>query len=164
MKQNVNVNVSSGGGSGGSGASAPHPFLAASKSSRGEDVLLQKLTDLLAVNKSNISTPKPDMVESSINTNPMTNQVAANTNEMGTNTSNPVGNNIGTNTSTTTDEIGTNTFNEMIDSSKQIDNKFNNLFEPSENIKVERKPNIDNTSLLDNVLGYYAGDNLYAGV
>ena len=54
VKQNVNVNVSSGGGSGGSGASAPHPFLAASKSSRGKDVLLQELTDLLAVNKSNI--------------------------------------------------------------------------------------------------------------
>ena len=133
VKQNVNVNVSSGGGS------APHPFLSASKSSRGEDVLLQKLTDLLAVNKSNIPTPKRVMVESSINTNPMTNEMATNTIPI-------------INASPTTDEIGTNTFNEMIDSSTQIDNKFNNLFEPSENIKVERKPNIDNTSLLDNVL------------
>ena len=84
------------------------------------------------------------MVESSINTNPMTNEMATNTI--------PIINEMGINTNPTTDEIGTNTFNEMIDSSTQIDNKFNNLFEPSENIKIERKPNIDNTSLLDNVL------------
>jgi hypothetical protein len=40
----------------------------------------------------------------------------------------------------------------MIDANNQIDGKFNSLFEPSSNIKVETKPNIDNTSLLDNVL------------
>ena len=50
VKQHVNVNVSTSGGSGGSGAT-PHPFLAASNDRRGEDILLQKLTDLLSVNK-----------------------------------------------------------------------------------------------------------------
>jgi hypothetical protein len=63
VKQNVNVNVSSGGGSGGSGA-MPHPFLAASNDRRGEDVLLQKLTDLLSVNKNITQPSKPAMIDS----------------------------------------------------------------------------------------------------
>jgi hypothetical protein len=142
VKQNVNVNVSSGGGSGGSGA-MPHPYLRASNDRRGEDVLLQKLTDLLSVNK-NISEPsKLAMVDSS----------TSSFNDIGTNTDIPT-NNFTPSFSEipSTDEIGTNTFNEMINASTQIDDKFNNLFEPSENIKVETKPNIDNQSLLDNVL------------
>ena len=42
---------------------------------------------------------------------------------------NSIGNDIGINASPTTDEIGTNTFNEMKNASTQMDNKFNNLFE-----------------------------------
>jgi len=142
VKQNVNIHVSSGGGSGGSGA-LPNPFLAASNDRRGEDVLLQKLTDLLSVNKKIAEPSKPAMIDSS----------TSSFNDIGTNTD------IQTNNFTpsfseipSTDEIETDTFNEMINASTQIDNKFNNLFEPSENIKVETKPNIDNQSLLDNVL------------
>ena len=142
VKQNVNVNVSSGGGSGGSGA-MPHLFLAASNDRRGEDVLLQKLTDLLSLNK-NITRPsKPAMIDSSTSS---FNDIGINT-DIPTNSFTPSFSEI-----PSTDEIGTNTFNEMINASTQIDDKFNNLFEPSESIKVETKPNIDNQSLLDNVL------------
>ena len=35
----------------------------------------------------------------------------------------------------------------MKNASTKIDDKFNNLFEPSENIMVETKPNTDNTNL-----------------
>ena len=150
VKQNVNVNVTSAGGGGGV-SSIPHPFLTESKGSRGEDVLLQKLTDLLSVNKINVPISQP------FNTIPITNEIGTNTNtydvsNIGTNTNPYDVSNIGTNTNHMTDEIGTNTFNEMIDATTQIDNKFNNLFEPSENIKIERKQNIDNNSLLDNFL------------
>jgi len=138
VKQHVNVNVTSGGGGGGS--SAPHPFLNSSRDTRGEDVLLQKLTDLIITNKSN----KPIMTDSSTATfNP--------TNEIGIATFNPT-NEIGTSTFNPTNEIGTSTFNEMIDANNQIDGKFNSLFEPSSNIKVETKPDTNNQNLLENVL------------
>jgi hypothetical protein len=109
------------------------------------------LTDLLSVNRSIVPTSQP------VNTIPITNEIGTNNNtpdvsNMGTSTNMPDVSNKETNTDPMTDEMGTNTFAEMKNASTQIDDKFNNMFDPSENIKVERKPNIDNTSLLDNVL------------
>lgn len=188
VKQHVNVNVSSS-GSGGSGGSTPHPFLNASRDTRGEDVLLQKLTDLI-INKNNIQQPniimtnpepvpqpkiKPNLTMSepeiiNIPSQPIkTNfndpffipykmdytdfsNLATNyegmphlITDVGTSTFMPSYSDMGTDA----EEIPP-----LIDIAKadnKIDEQYNFLFNPNEDIQMITKPNTENQNILDKI-------------